>query len=379
MDYSTARNNFNGYYNAPNVPNIYAFAALKSDGSITAWGSSSEGGSGAPTDSGYTHIYSAYMAFAALKPDGSITAWGSSSQGGSGAPTDSGYTHIYSTGYAFAALKPDGSITAWGSSIFGGSGAPTDSGYTKIYSTYGAFVALKSDGSITVWGHESYGGTGATTGTGYVIPYGGDTCSISPLDINVPTAISTQSTQSTPQNITTDVQDVLSLDCTHDNTANDHIVEFGNLTPGTPVTASTTCTVTTNSDQGYTLAVKRNTIDATMDKDGEDTTNIPDRTAWNPTGTGNAQQWQISDANLAFTIYDTTATKDTTWWGTGTTQTDANNKYAGFPTDYTNIMNHTQYNQTATTTNIGYKLDVPTTQKSGIYSGDITYQVTTAP
>jgi hypothetical protein len=33
---------------------------------------------------------------------------------GEGAPTDSGYTNIYSTQYAFAALKADGSITAWG-------------------------------------------------------------------------------------------------------------------------------------------------------------------------------------------------------------------------------------------------------------------------
>jgi hypothetical protein len=35
--------------------------------------------------------------------------------GGTKAPTDSGYTNIYSTNYAFAALKADGSIAAWGS------------------------------------------------------------------------------------------------------------------------------------------------------------------------------------------------------------------------------------------------------------------------
>jgi hypothetical protein len=37
----------------------------------------------------YTKIYSTYYAFAALKADGSITAWGDSEYGGSGAPTDS--------------------------------------------------------------------------------------------------------------------------------------------------------------------------------------------------------------------------------------------------------------------------------------------------
>jgi hypothetical protein len=54
---------------------------------------------------------------------------------GSGAPSDNGYTKIYSTEFAFAALKADGSITAWGASDKGGTGTPSDNGYTKIYST----------------------------------------------------------------------------------------------------------------------------------------------------------------------------------------------------------------------------------------------------
>jgi hypothetical protein len=42
-------------------------------------------------------IYSTAGAFAALKADGSITAWGNSDYGGTGAPSDNGYTKIYST------------------------------------------------------------------------------------------------------------------------------------------------------------------------------------------------------------------------------------------------------------------------------------------
>jgi hypothetical protein len=53
------------------------------------------GGSGAPSDNGYTKIYSNYQAFAALKADGSITAWGRSGHGGSGAPSDHGYIKMY--------------------------------------------------------------------------------------------------------------------------------------------------------------------------------------------------------------------------------------------------------------------------------------------
>jgi hypothetical protein len=55
-----------------------------------------------------------------------------SSLGGTGAPSDNGYTKIYSNGWAFATLKADGSIKAWGNSKYGGTGAPSDNGYTKI-------------------------------------------------------------------------------------------------------------------------------------------------------------------------------------------------------------------------------------------------------
>jgi hypothetical protein len=53
-----------------------------------------------PSDNGYTKIYSTEGAFAALKADGSIIAWGVSF-GSSGAPSDNGYTKIYSTTWAF--------------------------------------------------------------------------------------------------------------------------------------------------------------------------------------------------------------------------------------------------------------------------------------
>jgi hypothetical protein len=113
--FSSANNNFGGRYNAPNHPNGGAFAALKTDGSITAWGASQYGGTSAPFGSGYTMIYSTEYAFAALKTDGSITA------------------------------KADGSIKMWGDPRFGGVDTPSNGVYTKIYSTGGAFAALKAE------------------------------------------------------------------------------------------------------------------------------------------------------------------------------------------------------------------------------------------
>ncbi|VVM25225.1 hypothetical protein BSPWISOXPB_6337 [uncultured Gammaproteobacteria bacterium] len=66
----------------PRFIQLIAFAALKTNGSITAWGDSDSGGTGAPSGSGYTKIYSTVGAFAAVKANGTITAWGDPGSGG---------------------------------------------------------------------------------------------------------------------------------------------------------------------------------------------------------------------------------------------------------------------------------------------------------
>lgn len=188
-----------------------------------------------------------------------------------------------------------------------------------------------------------------------------------------PNSISIAATATDQVNLSVTVDSTISLGCGAD-------VGLGTLVAGTPVLGSSTCTVTTNSEDGYDLQVKRDDGDTTMDKDGEDATNIDDKTGWDPTsnsGSGNASTW--SGTGLGFGVYASTATKDTTWWGSGTTYDDASNKYAGFSSTYTTIMDHDSYSATSTTTSISYKLDVPSTQKSGAYSGSITYQVTTKP
>ena len=153
------------------------------------WGYSDYGGSGAPSSGTYVNIFSTGSAFAALKEDGSITAWGSSilgvyiaSIGGSfykrdwvpisGTPSSGTYVNIFSMEGRFVALKEDGSIADWGG--VGGSGAPSYGTYVNIFSTCCAFAALKDDGSITVWGmgdnatgDSTHGGSGAPTDGGY--------------------------------------------------------------------------------------------------------------------------------------------------------------------------------------------------------------------
>ena len=62
----------------------YAFAALKADGSVVAWGSSTNGGDCSKVQgqvvADVQSIYNAECAFAALKADGSVVAWGSERQ-----------------------------------------------------------------------------------------------------------------------------------------------------------------------------------------------------------------------------------------------------------------------------------------------------------
>jgi alpha-tubulin suppressor-like RCC1 family protein len=166
------------------------------------------GGTGAPSGSGYTKIYSTQYAFATLKANGSIATWGSSDWGQHRlySPSGSGYTKIYSNRVAFAALKADGSITAcasitwatprrdWSIGFKNGKGTlswinlgiattrgcafapitwatpPSGNGYTKIYANANAFAVLEADGSITAWGSSNSGGT-APSGSGYTKIY----------------------------------------------------------------------------------------------------------------------------------------------------------------------------------------------------------------
>ena len=121
-------------------------------GTITAWGDDGNGGSGAPTDSGYTQISANWQAFAALKEDGSVVTWGSANRGGNSSNVadslSSGVSTIFSNTHAFAALKEDGSVHTWGS-IYGGD---TDSvhGFETSQSKLGHILMPQIQGIIVV-------------------------------------------------------------------------------------------------------------------------------------------------------------------------------------------------------------------------------------
>lgn len=148
---------------------------------------------------------------------------------------------------------------------------------------------------------------------------------------------------------------------------------FGPLLPGTVITDTTVTTVTTNYPNGYTLGAHDSVTGANSALRHTDTTTriadyvgtIAAPTVWPTPG----------ETGLGICVYIATG-KNTTQWGGGTTEGDALNKYAGAPQTVTTIHAKTGSPTAGDTTSIGYKLVAPNTQKTGDYSGDITYTAT---
>ncbi|BAS26954.1 RCC1 repeat-containing protein [Limnochorda pilosa] len=185
--------------------------ALRSDGTVWAWGDNSSGqlGDGTTTNSwvpvqvkgaGGTGFLTNAAELAggtshslALKSDGTVWAWGSNGAGqlGDGTTTTSGVpvqvkgpggTGLFTSVAAVAsgsfhnlALRNDGSVWAWGSNVYGqlGDGSTANrstpvqvSGLTDPVAIAGGTrhsLALKSDGTLWAWGSNDSGQLGDGT------------------------------------------------------------------------------------------------------------------------------------------------------------------------------------------------------------------------
>ena len=174
--------------------------ALRSDGTVWAWGSNGYGklgiggGDGKNTPqqvsglTGITAIAAGYDSAFAIKSDGTLWAWGYNGRGQLGDGTDidrnrpvqittmTGTTAIAS-GHSFTiALKSDGTVWTWGSNSYGqlgdggaivsGSMRSTPqqvtglSGITSIAAGYDCSFAVNADKTIMAWGDNTYGQLG---------------------------------------------------------------------------------------------------------------------------------------------------------------------------------------------------------------------------
>jgi alpha-tubulin suppressor-like RCC1 family protein len=187
--------------------------AIKSNGTLWAWGSNSYGklGDGTGFDSNVPVIILSDIPWlsvsagdshtAAIKSDGTLWAWGSNSNGelGVGDITDkyapekvgseTNWTSISGGSGFTVALKSDGSLWSWGKNGFGqlgdgsstGSTVPVPIGMDTNWATVSAginhTVAIKSDGSLWTWGNNGYGqlGDGSNTDRNAPVRIGTDT------------------------------------------------------------------------------------------------------------------------------------------------------------------------------------------------------------
>ena len=133
----------------------YHSVALKADGSVIAWGDNSHGECDVPLDakSGVTAVSAGNGFTAALKSDGSVVAWGGNAGETFPAPAKSGVVAIAAAWFQLAVLKSDGSVHLLGGSPNVDKVPPgAEKGITSISASAGATIALKQDGSVLVWG-----------------------------------------------------------------------------------------------------------------------------------------------------------------------------------------------------------------------------------
>ncbi|WP_017902093.1 RCC1 domain-containing protein [Pseudomonas asplenii] len=139
------------------------FCIRRMNGAVFSWGRQWPNGQRLFEAQSATQIVASKHAFAAIKPDRTVLAWGDPEYGGQipasleGLLTD--IVLLVSTSRAFAALAANGQVYAWGNPGSGGQAPGGLDGITHVLGSTHAFAAVDAAGQVTVWGEPAEGGT----------------------------------------------------------------------------------------------------------------------------------------------------------------------------------------------------------------------------
>jgi len=140
-----------------------AYAVITPDCRLVTWGSEAHGGDSSRVSSslgeGVVSVACTRHAFAVVRLDGGVVAWGDASAGGlisseTQKLLERGVVRVYGSDVAFAAVKEDNSVVTWGDTRHGGAFAAVfpsmQQRLRQLIVISGGFAVLTDDGRVSV-------------------------------------------------------------------------------------------------------------------------------------------------------------------------------------------------------------------------------------
>jgi hypothetical protein len=142
--------------------------ALKSDGSLISWGYNTFGQTNVSAGNDFVAVAAGNNFSLALKSDGSLVAWGRNLEGQTNVPAGNDFVAIAAGGGFGLAQKSDGSLAGWGWNLGGPTNVPAGNDFVAFAAGEYNGLALKSDGSLVGWGSNNEGQTNVPAGNDFV-------------------------------------------------------------------------------------------------------------------------------------------------------------------------------------------------------------------